>query len=91
MVRSAPLRSRVDVSAVPSEVDAPASVATDWKRWGLWAVLLLGVVLLAVMAASLLRRPEKAEPGQSARIGGLLAGGIVSHPSRQAALRSDSG
>ncbi|UYP30069.1 DUF3999 domain-containing protein [Pseudomonas sp. Z8(2022)] len=51
--------ARVDVSAVPSEVNAPASVATDWKRWGLWAVLLLGVVLLAAMAASLLRRPEK--------------------------------
>jgi hypothetical protein len=51
--------ARVDVSAVPSEVNAPVSVATDWKRWGLWAVLLLGVVLLAAMAASLLRRPEK--------------------------------
>lgn len=31
---------------------------TDWKRWGLWLVLLLGVGLLGLMAASLLRRPS---------------------------------
>jgi hypothetical protein len=31
---------------------------TDWKRWGLWLVLLLGVALLGLMAASLLRRPS---------------------------------
>ncbi|MFP6850546.1 MAG: DUF3999 domain-containing protein [Pseudomonas sp.] len=28
----------------------------DWKRWGLWLVLMLGVALLALMAVSLLRR-----------------------------------
>lgn len=52
--------AQVDVAAVQStEVDAPATAAMDWKRWGLWAVLLLGVALLAAMAASLLRRPDK--------------------------------
>ncbi len=30
-----------------------------WKRWGLWAVLLTGVGLLALMALSLLRAPTK--------------------------------
>ena len=30
----------------------------DWKRWGLWLILLLGVGLLALMAFSLLRRPS---------------------------------
>ncbi len=36
------------------------AVVTDsnWKRWGLWSVLLLGVGLLALMALSLLRRPS---------------------------------
>ena len=53
-------RAEVDVSAAQTVVEtAPAAAGTDWKRWGLWAVLLLGVVLLAAMAASLLRRPEK--------------------------------
>ncbi|WP_031302515.1 DUF3999 family protein, partial [Pseudomonas sp. EGD-AK9] len=32
----------------------------DWQHFGLWAVLLLGVGLLATMAASLLRRPPNA-------------------------------
>jgi hypothetical protein len=36
----------------------PAAARADWKRWGLWAVLLLGVGLLALMAVSLLRRPS---------------------------------
>ncbi|RRV29113.1 DUF3999 domain-containing protein [Pseudomonas sp. o96-267] len=53
-------RAEVDVSAAETVVEtAPATAGTDWKRWGLWAVLLLGVALLAAMAASLLRRPEK--------------------------------
>lgn len=53
-------RAEVDVSAAQTVVEtAPATAGTDWKRWGLWAVLLLGVALLAAMAASLLRRPEK--------------------------------
>lgn len=52
--------AQVDVAAAPSvEMAAPATTAMDWKRWGLWAVLLLGVALLAAMATSLLRRPEK--------------------------------
>lgn len=41
--------------AVPTAPAPPA--ATDWKRYGLWAILLLGVILLAAMAASLLRSP----------------------------------
>jgi len=36
----------------------------DWKRLGLWAVLLLGVGVLGLMALSLLRAPPaKSEPG----------------------------
>ncbi|VVN75725.1 DUF3999 domain-containing protein [Pseudomonas fluorescens] len=35
----------------------PIVVGTDWKKIGLWAVLLLGVFFLAVMAFSLLRKP----------------------------------
>ena len=34
-----------------------AAADGDWKRWGLWAVLLLGVGMLGWMAISLLRRP----------------------------------
>jgi len=53
-------RAEVDVGAAQAAVaDVPATPNTDWKRWGLWAVLLLGVALLAGMAASLLRRPDK--------------------------------
>ena len=41
----------------------PAEVTDTrrWKRWGLWSVLLLGVGLLALMAVSVLRRPNPAE------------------------------
>lgn len=35
----------------------PIVMGTDWKKTGLWAVLLLGVLFLAVMAFSLLRKP----------------------------------
>jgi hypothetical protein len=35
----------------------PAAVGTDWKKFGLWAVLLLSVLFLAAMAFSLLRKP----------------------------------
>jgi hypothetical protein len=35
----------------------PVVVGTDWKKIGLWAVLLLGVGFLAAMAFSLLRKP----------------------------------
>lgn len=34
-----------------------ASTDTDWKTFGLWAVLLLSVLFLAAMAFSLLRKP----------------------------------
>lgn len=52
--------ARVDVGSARTVVESAPTVADrDWKRWGLWAVLLLGVALLAAMAASLLRRPEK--------------------------------
>ncbi|BAQ78278.1 DUF3999 domain-containing protein [Pseudomonas sp. St29] len=34
-----------------------AAVGPDWKKIGLWAVLLLGVLALAGMAVSLLRKP----------------------------------
>ena len=44
---------QAEVLQPPGEV-----VAQDWKRWGLWAVLLAGVGLLALMALSLLRRSQ---------------------------------
>ena len=37
---------------------APVAVGTDWKKIGLWTVLLLGVAALAGMAFSLLRKPQ---------------------------------
>lgn len=48
--------------AEPGELANPlqqgaAESPRDWRRFGLWAVLLLGVGLLAIMAASVLRRP----------------------------------
>lgn len=39
-----------------------AQSAADWKRIGLWAVLLAGVALLGVMALSLLRKDGAAQP-----------------------------
>lgn len=55
--------SKLGLATVSREVTTPgspaavASVATgpDWKRIGLWAVLLLGVGMLVLMALSLLR------------------------------------
>jgi hypothetical protein len=44
------------VTAVAPAVTA-ATADTNWKKFGLWAVLLLSVLFLAVMAASLLRKP----------------------------------
>ncbi|WP_248752434.1 DUF3999 domain-containing protein [Pseudomonas sp. MWU15-20650] len=41
----------------PPLVVAP-QVGTDWKKLGLWAVLLLGVAALGGMAYSLLRKPQ---------------------------------
>ncbi len=45
----------------PDPAMPPVRSQQDWKRWGLWGVLLLGVALLAGMATSLLRSraPEK--------------------------------
>ncbi|MGG2395457.1 DUF3999 domain-containing protein [Pseudomonas sp. SH1-B] len=40
--------------------EAQVAARSDWQRWGLWAVLLLGVGLLAAMAASLLRGQPRA-------------------------------
>jgi hypothetical protein len=41
----------------PAASKVPAPAATDWKKFGLWAVLLLSVLFLAAMAFSLLRKP----------------------------------
>ena len=41
-----------------AQQEQAAAGESDWKRWGLWLVLLLGVGLLALMAVSLLRRPS---------------------------------
>jgi hypothetical protein len=45
---------------LPAEAaGAERAPSEDWKRWGLWAVLLAGVGLLVLMALSLLRaRPD---------------------------------
>ncbi len=46
------------VASLAAEAAAPTPPAPpgpDWQRWGLWAVLLAGVGLLLLMAASLLR------------------------------------
>lgn len=45
--------------AVAEEKTAVQAEQTDWKRFGLWAVLLLGVGLLVMMAVSLLRTQNK--------------------------------
>lgn len=51
----------VSAVATSAPVDAtattPALVGTNWKKIGLWAVLLLSVLFLAAMAFSLLRKP----------------------------------
>ncbi|SDG61934.1 Protein of unknown function [Pseudomonas benzenivorans] len=50
-------RARVELETdLNALAQPPGHVTRDWKRWGLWAVLLLGVGVLALMAASLLRR-----------------------------------
>jgi len=41
----------------PVVAPAPSNQGTDWKKLGLWAVLLLSVLFLAAMAFSLLRKP----------------------------------
>ena len=44
------------VAGAKVQAMSPPGSAPDWKRWGLWVVLLLGVAVLGLMAASLLRR-----------------------------------
>ena len=44
--------------APPSATLTPAPVGSDWKKIGLWAVLLLSVLFLAAMAFSLSRKPS---------------------------------
>ena len=52
-------QARVTGDAVVKSATVAASpeVGTDWKKLGLWAVLLLGVAALGAMAYSLLRAP----------------------------------
>lgn len=56
-------KAAVEGGVVPatSPVTSTAQVETNWKKFGLWAVLLLSVLFLAAMAFSLLRKP----PAQS--------------------------
>lgn len=44
--------------APTSTVTSTSQAETDWKKFGLWAVLLLSVAFLAAMAFSLLRKPS---------------------------------
>lgn len=44
-------------TSTPVVEATPATADTNWKKIGLWAVLLLSVVFLAAMAFSLLRKP----------------------------------
>lgn len=46
-----------EITTLKVEPLAPVVPGTDWKRYGLWAVLLAGVALLGGMAFSLLRAP----------------------------------
>lgn len=43
------------VSVAPAPEAASSAASVDWQRYGLWAVLLVGVALLVGMALSLLR------------------------------------
>ncbi|SDO49532.1 Protein of unknown function [Pseudomonas azotoformans] len=49
-----------EVAVTPVAVVAAADAGTNWKKLGLWAVLLLGVAALGAMAYSLLRKPPAA-------------------------------
>nr|WP_262417317.1 DUF3999 domain-containing protein [Pseudomonas sp. SH10-3B] len=48
------------VAVTSPAVAATADSGTNWKKLGLWAVLLLGVAALGAMAYSLLRKPPAA-------------------------------
>ncbi|MFS1290796.1 DUF3999 domain-containing protein [Pseudomonas piscis] len=45
-------------ASAPGDAATPAAPGPDWKKIGLWAVLLLGVLALGAMAFSLLRKPQ---------------------------------
>ncbi len=47
-----------DAAITAAAVIVPAEAGADWKKLGLWAVLLLGVAALGAMAYSLLRKPQ---------------------------------
>ena len=44
-------------TSTPVTAATPATIETNWKKIGLWAVLLISVLVLAGMALSLLRKP----------------------------------
>ncbi|AVU78231.1 DUF3999 domain-containing protein [Pseudomonas rhizophila] len=44
-------------TSTPVTASTPATIETNWKKIGLWAVLLISVLVLAGMALSLLRKP----------------------------------
>jgi hypothetical protein len=51
-------KATVDSGAVVTPAaTAPTVLGTNWKKIGLWAVLLLSVLALGAMAFSLLRKP----------------------------------
>ncbi|MEN2395351.1 DUF3999 domain-containing protein [Pseudomonas halotolerans] len=43
--------------SAPAAATGPATIETNWKEIGLWAVLLISVLFLGAMAFSLLRKP----------------------------------
>ena len=49
-----------EIAVKPPAIAALPEAGTDWKKLGLWAVLLLGVAALGAMAYSLLRKPPVA-------------------------------
>ncbi len=49
-----------EVAVTSPPIVAAADAGTNWKKLGLWAVLLLGVAALGAMAYSLLRKPPVA-------------------------------
>lgn len=49
-----------DVAIKSPAIAVSPEAGTDWKKLGLWAVLLLGVAALGAMAYSLLRKPSVA-------------------------------
>ena len=59
--RLASLGRATVLDEAPAVTDGAAVDGTDWKRIGLWGVLLAGVALLGGMAFSLLRRSESSE------------------------------